>query len=151
VWPSNAQTIEDAAVRKTVIFRKMFDDILLRRGNWCIDIDETHYMSGRLRLRNEITDLMEQGRSAGISMWNNTQRPADIPLAVYVNSSHAFFFSSHERYDLQRLGAIVNKHTNAKELMYNLERVDSFATHELIYIDRSGRIPPVRTIVDAKL
>lgn len=145
--PANQKTGPETRKHKQDIFSHMFDDILLVRGNWCVDIDETHYMSETLRLKDEITDMLEQGRSAGISMVNNTQRPAGIPLSVYVNSAHAFLFQSQEEYDNQRLGNFANKHTNVKELRANIERLDSIATHEFVYIDRSGIIPPVRSIV----
>src|ERR1700729_904465 len=105
------------------------DQILLEEGFWCIDVDETHYVSERLKLGGEIADILEQGRSAHISMWNNTQRPSGIPLAVYVNSSHGFFFRTEEKYDLDRLGRIKNKHTNSKELMANIEHLDD---HEFV-------------------
>jgi hypothetical protein len=148
--PPNAKTIKETSALKSAVFRKMFDDVLLRRGHWCIDIDEEHYMCETLGLAREITDILEQGRSALISMWNNTQRPAGIPLATYVNSSHAFLFQSQEEYDVQRLGKMRNRHTNTKEMMANIEQLDSFNSHEFIYLDRSGRIPPVRSIVDRK-
>lgn len=144
LWPPNAKTIRDTRVSKAMVFQNMFDDVLLRQGNWCIDIDETHYMADTLRLSSEITDLMEQGRSHGISMWNNTQRPAGIPLSCYVNSMHGFFFLTQEEYDVQRLGRIANRHTNAPEMMANIQRLDE---HEFVYVDKTGRIPPVRSIV----
>lgn len=150
LWPPNLGTLKETKLNKTNVFSEMFDNILLVRGNWCICIDETHYMSETLKLRDAITDLMEQGRSAGISMWNNTQRPAGIPLSVYVNTTHCFLFQSQEEYDLDRLGRMANKHTHTKELQANLDTLDSLATHEFIYIDRTGRIPPVRSIVTKK-
>lgn len=148
LWPANQKTLRQTKLHKTETFQAAFDDILLVRGNWCIDIDETHYMSETLRLGGEITDLMEQGRSAGISMWNNTQRPAGIPLSIYVNSAHAFLFQSQEEYDVDRLKRLRNKFTTAQEMVYNLDRLDSFETHEFVYLDRTGRIPPVRSIVE---
>lgn len=148
--PANAKTLRETASAKQAVFQRMFDDILLRRGHWCIGIDETHYMCETLGLKHEITDIMEQGRSGLISMWNNSQRPAGIPLACYVNASHGFFFSSQEEFDVQRLGRMRNQHTSAKEMMRNIEELDSFNTHELIYLDRSGRIPPVRSIVELR-
>lgn len=150
LWPPAMENIKATQDSKSAVFRKMFDRVLLHEGNWCIDIDEEHYMSSTLKLEREICDLLEQGRSAGISLWNNTQRPADIPLATYVNSSHAFLFSSNEEYDVRRLGNISNKHTHKNEMKWNIERVESFETHEHIYIDRSGKIPPVRSIVDIR-
>jgi hypothetical protein len=148
--PANKKTLRDTKLHKTEIFQHAFDDILLVRGNWCIGIDETHYMSDTLKLSGEITDLMEQGRSAGISMVNNTQRPAGIPLSIYVNSTHAFLFQTQEEYDVDRLKRMSNKHTSAQEMMWNLSRLDSIKDHEFIYLDRTGRIPPVRSIVTKK-
>jgi hypothetical protein len=148
LWPDHKRTNAATRAHKKQVFSEAFDNILLVRGNWCIDVDETHYMSETLGLKSDIADILEQGRSAGISMWNNTQRPAGIPLAVYVNSYHAFLFQTQEDYDVQRLANLANKHTNAKEMSYNLDQLDSFATHEFIYLDRSGRIPPVRSIVE---
>jgi len=145
--PANQRTLRETQAHKTKVFAEAFDNILLVRGNWCIDIDETHYMSDTLGLKREITDLLEQGRSAGISMWNNTQRPAGIPVATYVNSSHAFLFQCQEEYDLARLARMGNKHTTLKEMQANLDVLDSFKHHEFIYLDRTGVIPPVRSIV----
>lgn len=148
--PENQRTLRETRVHKQKVFAEMFDNVLLIRGNWCVDVDETHYMSKTLGLRDEITDMLEQGRSAGISMWNNTQRPADIPLSIYVNSTHAFLFQAQEDYDLQRLANLGNKHTNAQEMRANLDVLDSFQTHEFVYLDRTGMIPPVRSIVTKK-
>jgi hypothetical protein len=145
--PANQKTIEQTRTHKTVVFRDAMDQILLEEGYWCIDVDETHYLCERLKLAGEVTDMMEQGRSAYISMWNNTQRPAGIPLAVYVNSLHGFFFRTQEQYDLERLGRMKNKHTNVKELMANIDVLDD---HEFVYIDRTGRIPPCRSMVILK-
>lgn len=145
--PPNAKSITETAVSKAAVFRRMFDDILLNRGHWCIDVDEEHYMCETLGLKREVTDVLEQGRSANISMWNNTQRPAGIPLATYVNSSIGFFFSSQEEYDVARLGKMRNRHTTSVEMARNIEELDSFNSHEFVFLDRSGRIPPVRSIV----
>lgn len=148
LWPENQKTNRLTRDHKKDVFSRAFDNILLVRGNWCIDVDETHYMSETLGLKSDIADILEQGRSAGISMWNNTQRPAGIPLAVYVNSYHAFLFQTQEDYDVQRLANLANKHTNAQEMRYNLDLLESFEHHEFLYLDRSGRIPPVRSIVE---
>lgn len=147
LWPTAKATIAETKAHKTVVFRNAFDDILLKRGYWCIAVDETHYLSETLKLSGELTDVLEQGRSHHISVWNNTQRPAGIPLSVYVNSLHGFFFQTQEEYDVQRLGRIINKYTNSYEMMANIQRLD-YEAHEFIYMDKTGRIPPVRSIVE---
>lgn len=147
LWPNKGKTIREVRENKTPTFQTMFDDILLHKGGWCIDVDETHYMADSLHLEPEITDILEQGRSAGISMWNNTQRPAGIPLACYVNASHVFLFRTQEGYDVKRLRDINNKHTNAAEMEANIR---DLSDHEFVYIDRSGKIPPVRTTVSPR-
>lgn len=144
LWPKNGKTIRETRDIKSDVFRRMFDSVLLHEGGWCVDIDETHYMCETLKLDREVTDLLEQGRSANISLWNNTQRPAGIPLACYVNSSHAFFFRAQEEYDVKRLSRISNQHTNAAEMTANIQEL---ADHEFVYIDKSGRIPPCRSKV----
>jgi hypothetical protein len=145
--PANGKSIAETRVNKQGVFRKMFDDVLLHRGHWCIDVDEEHYMCESLKLEQEVTDILEQGRSAGISMWNNTQRPSGIPLATYINSSFAAFFRTQEEYDVKRIGKMRNKHTTPIELMANVERLDD---HEFVFSDASGRIPPCRSIVVVK-
>lgn len=145
LWPANGKTIQETRKAKQEIFREMFDSVLLHIGHWCIDIDELHYMAESLQLDQEITDLEEQGRSFDISIFGNTQRPAGIPLAVYVNAAMAFLFQTQEEYDVRRLGRLANRHTNAKEMMENIQRL---STHEFTFLDKSGRIPPCRSIVE---
>jgi hypothetical protein len=145
LWPLPGKTIAETKPKKAAIFRTMFDDVLLHKGHWCIDIDEIHYMSSTLKLEGEITDMLEQGRSFGISIWSNTQRPAGIPLSVYVNSTHGFFFLTQEEYDVQRMGRMINRHTNTREMIANIQRLDP---HEFVYLDKTGEIPPVRSIVE---
>lgn len=147
LWPSNKETSKETRENKVEVFRKAFDDILLRKGHWCIVVDETHYMADTLRLEPEITDILEQGRSFKISMWNNTQRPAGIPLACYVNASHGFFFAAQEGYDVKRLRDISNRLTNAQEMEYNIRTLPK---HHFVYIDRAGRIPPVISTVSPR-
>jgi hypothetical protein len=147
VWPSNGKTTGETRAIKYDVFSKMFDRILLHTGGWCISLDETHYLSETLRLSKHIVDLEEQGRSHHISLWANTQRPAGIPLACYTNASHGFFFLTQEDYDVRRLGSIRNRHTSAKELMANIEHL---GLHEFVYIDRYGKIPPCRSVVNIK-
>ena len=144
VWPKNQKTVKETREAKRELFTEVFNDVLLHRGHYCLALDEVHYLSN-LGLDAEMEDLEEQGRSFGISIWGNTQRPADIPLAFYANALHGFFFMTQEAYDLKRLGRIRNKFTNPNQLQYNLERLDH---HEFVYVDRLGKIPPVRSVVE---
>lgn len=147
LWPANGKTVAETREIKKNVFSFLFDDVLLHTGHYCIDIDEEHYMCESLKQEQAVTDMLEQGRSFGISMMNNTQRPAGIPLATYVNSLHGAFFLTQEEYDVKRLASMANKHTHAKELKENISRLDQ---HEFVYIDKTGRIPPVRSMVIPK-
>lgn len=142
LWPANGKTTRETRNIKQRVFRETFDRILLREGGWCITIDELHYMSDSLRLEPEITDLEEQGRSNGISIWGNTQRPAGIPLACYANASHGFFYRTQEEYDVRRLASMATARTTANELEANIR---SLGRHEFVYVDRYGDTPPVRS------
>lgn len=145
LWPKNGKDVQETRAIKTQVFSEAINDILLHVGHWCEAYDEVHYMSESLKLDAEMTDTEEQGRSYNISCWGNSQRPARIPLAFYTNASHGFLFLTQEEYDVKRLGQIRNKHTNSVELMSNIEHLDK---HEFVYIDRTGKVPPCRSIVE---
>lgn len=147
LWPKNGKDVPETQDIKRRVFSHTFDTILLHEGGWCIDIDELHYISKTLRLERWVVDLEEQGRSADITIVGNTQRPAEIPIACYTNASHAFFFLTQEEYDVKRLGSMRNVHTNAREVAAN---IGVLGPHEFIYIDRSGRVPPVRSKLDLR-
>jgi hypothetical protein len=142
LWPANKDTARETRENKKRVFRHMFDRVLLHEGGWCISVDEMHYMADTLNLEPEITDLEEQGRSAGISLWGNTQRPAGIGLAPYVNASHGFFYMTQEEYDVRRLASMAKRGTTAAELEANIRHL---RRHEFVYVDRYGDIPPVRS------
>jgi hypothetical protein len=142
LWPENKATAKETKDNKKAVFRHCFDRILLHEGGWCISVDELIYMTGSLGLDDEVSDLYEQGRSAGISVWGNTQRPANIPLACYANASHGLFFQTQEDYDVKRLASMGSNKTTALELEANIRHLNR---HEFVYLDRYGSVPPVRS------
>jgi hypothetical protein len=57
--------------------------------------------------------LLQQGRSAGISVVAMTQRPAFIPLAFYDQATHLFVWRDNDLRNRQRIGELAG---NARRL-----------------------------------
>jgi hypothetical protein len=138
LWP-NARTI-DATKRQKEVFRDAFDRIY-REGGWTVAIDELWFFVNVLGLDAEVKLYLLQGRSLGISLIAGTQRPAWVPLEVYDQSTHLFFWRDNDGRNLQRLSDI-NLRSSAliRHIVSNLER------HQVLYINtRTGKMIRTRT------
>lgn len=103
---------------------------MFAQGNWAIYVDELFYASSRLNLDPWLKTLWTQGRAMGVSFVGATQRPRNVPLEGYSNSSHIFIWKTADDEDLRRLsgiGGMPNK--EIREQVQTLER------YEALYID----------------
>lgn len=107
-----------------------------RAGGWCVVFDEVVYMARFLRLERELEFLLQQGRSAGISVVAMTQRPAFIPLAFYDQSTHVIFFKDPDTRNVERVAEFTGQdRKQMRQLMHSLEK------HEFAYYNKTtGRI-----------
>jgi hypothetical protein len=103
IWPPY-RTPEDRP-RQRVIIRDALRTAF-RAGGWCTGGDEVSYLCRRLRLEDELLDLWEQGRSNGCTVVAATQRPAWVPLALYSQASHLFFWRTRDGRDLARIAGL---------------------------------------------
>lgn len=120
----------------------VFSDALeriYREGGWTVVIDELWYVVNTLGLGNYVKLYLLQARSLGISMLMASQRPAFIPLEVYDQSTHLFFFRDNDEANLNRLSGISYRSADLiRSIISNLDR------HQVLYINtRTGQM--VRT------
>lgn len=114
--------------------REVFADAMAaiyRSGGWCTVFDEVVYMARFLRLERELEFLLQQGRSAGISVMAMTQRPAFIPLAFYDQSSHVFVFKDPDTRNIQREAEFTG---TDRRFFHGL--VHSLKKHEFVYYNK---------------
>lgn len=73
------------------------------QGGWTVGLDEVRYITKTLGLSDELEVLWLQGRSEGLSLIANTQRPRHVPLEAYSQASHLFIWKTNDTNDADRL------------------------------------------------
>lgn len=133
IWPDASRM--DSVVKQRKEFKATLDAIY-REGGWCVYIDELWYIIHHLKLQLEVKTYLQQARSLGISLVVGTQRPAFVPLEVYDQSTHLFFWRDNDESNLKRLSGISWRSANVvRSLVAELD------LHEVLYINtRTGKM-----------
>jgi len=126
VWPRYKQPGDEYKQRK--VFVETIGHIFSERG-WTVFIDEVAYFTHTLRMEPYLKALWEQGRSIKISFMAATQRPKAVPLHMYDQPTHLFFFRYGDENDLKRIGGI--GFLNRKAIQDCVARLGE---HEFLYI-----------------
>lgn len=103
LWP-NAKTVDAAKLQQSV-FDKAFRHIYVE-GGWTLYIDELYFVCAVLGFTPMIKVYLLQARAMDISLVCATQRPAWVPLEVYDQSTHLFFWRDNDERNLKRLSGI---------------------------------------------
>lgn len=133
VWP-DAKSLY-SAVNQRRHFQMALQQIY-REGNWCVYVDELWFIIHHLRLELEMRTYLQQARSNGISLVAATQRPAFVPLEVYDQSTHLFFWRDTDERNLSRISGISwHNSKHVKTLVAGLD------PHEVLYVNTvTGRM-----------
>lgn len=109
---------------------------MFKQGGWAINADEVSYLNNDLRLEPLLKLIWQQGRSIGLSLVATTQRPVNVPLFMYDQSTHLFFFRDNDEANLRRIGGI--GWLNARQIR---ETVAKIPKHYFLYVNtRDGRM-----------
>lgn len=122
LWP-DASRLDEMVTLQQRVFSDAFAKIY-REGGWCVAIDEMWYFVNQLKLDRPIKLFLTQGRALDISLVTATQRPVSVPVEVYDQSTHLFFWRDNDRRNLDRLSEI-NTRVPARvvrDLVANLDR-----------------------------
>jgi hypothetical protein len=138
LWPSALDLDSDATQR--AVFHDAFERIY-REGGWCVAIDEGYIISKELRLDKDVKKYLTQGRSLGISLAFATQRPVDVPVLVYDQSTHVFFGRDNDEVNLKRISGISWRSANLiRNIVANLDQ------YQMLYVNtRTGEMVRTRT------
>lgn len=127
LWPSF--NVPGDEIKQKLVFHRALLDIFVE-GGWCTYIDEAYYFTKILGLERILNIYWTQARSNGISLLAATQRPRDVPLLMYDQATHLFFFRFRDKRDLDRLGDIGYLDSKAiKTAVSSLER------YQFLYIN----------------
>lgn len=103
LWPDAGQL--DSVLTQKNVFHDAFQKIY-REGGWTVAIDELWYIDNVLKLEMDVKLYLLQARALGISLLAATQRPAWVPLEIYDQSTHLFFWRDNDETNLRRLSGI---------------------------------------------
>jgi hypothetical protein len=146
IWP-NIPRLREQQGKQKVIFEHAVDAIWAEGGRpksnpvgWAIAIDELWWFTNILLMQEDLKIIYLQGRSNGISILAATQRPYDVPLEMYSQSTHLFFFQDSDENNLRRIGAIRSQHNASIRLL-----VSSLEEHQVLYVNtRTGQMARTR-------
>jgi hypothetical protein len=103
LWP-DASTISSVP-RQQEVFRRAFADIY-SSGGWCTVWDEFWMMCRILKMEDEARIMLQQARSNDISFVMGAQRPSRIPLELFDQATHLFFWRDNDEVNLKRIGGV---------------------------------------------
>lgn len=127
IWP-DARALHSAKAQRRE-FQTALDHIY-RQGRWTVYIDELWFIIHHLRMELEVRTYLQQARSLGISLFVATQRPAFVPLEIYDQSTHLFFWRDNDERNLSRISGISWRNAgDIRHLIAELER------HQVLYIN----------------
>ena len=127
LWP-NAQTLYSQP-RQREVFKRAFEDIY-SSGGWCTVWDEFWMMTDILDLKDESRILLQQARSMDISFVMGAQRPSRIPLELYDQATHLFFWRDNDERNLDRISGI--GYLSAKPIKLFVANLEP---HQVLYVN----------------
>lgn len=105
--------------------------------NWCVVVDETMFLADKLRLQDDLDSLWFQGRTQGVSVIANTQRPAHVPRLAFSQATYLFISQTSDKQDVERLREI--SAGIPKEIIESAVQTLDFRAHEFLFIDSRAK------------
>jgi hypothetical protein len=112
------------------IFATALQSIYIERG-WTVFVDEARYLVHMLNLTRELQVLWQQGRALKISVVATTQRPAHMPLELYDQATHLFFWRDTDKVNLRRIAEIGGA-VDAEQIKRQVANLDP---HTFLYLN----------------
>lgn len=134
IWP-HVENIGKMIPIQRAVFRDAFEKVYAE-GSWDLVIDEGYYVDEVLKLGDLLRLFYTQARSMLVSLVLATQRPAWVPVEVYDQSTHLFFWRDNDARNLRRLQEVsVRSQDTIRAIIPNLEQ------HQLLYLNtRTGKM-----------
>ena len=133
LWPRQGnRTIPELVSAQQNAFREAMNTIVRQRA-WTVWVDEAKYVAEFLKLKTELTFMVEQLRSINATVICGAQRPVFLPQSVLSNASHVFLWKTTHREDAAKLADMGGVDTKAVR-----EEALTLGDHEMLYIRTRG-------------
>jgi hypothetical protein len=115
-------------------------------GYFCCVFDEVRYICENLKLRRYIELYWQQARALKISVVAGAQRPAFVPVMMFDQATHLFFWCDNDELNLKRIGGLGA--TNSKLVR---EIVSQLPTRTVLYLNtRTGDMAQTKVELERK-
>jgi hypothetical protein len=104
LWPP-AGIREDQLANQRLVFQSAFEDIY-DSGGWCTVWDEFWMMCNILGMEQQARVMLQQARAMDIPFVMGAQRPSRIPLELFDQTTHLFFWRDNDEANLKRIGGV---------------------------------------------
>lgn len=103
IWP-DAKDLKSQGKQRAEFMTALSD--IYRSGGWCVYVDELWYMIHQLKMEIEVKTYLLQARSNNISLVGCSQRPSWIPVEMFDQPEHLFFFRDNDERNLKTIAGI---------------------------------------------
>lgn len=103
IWPDAKDLMSQGRQRNEFIAAL---SNIYKAGGWCVYVDELWYLINQLKMGNEVKTYLLQARSNNISLVACSQRPAWIPVEMFDQPEHLFFFRDNDERNLKTIAGI---------------------------------------------
>ena len=121
---------------------------VFKAGGWCVLIDDTGYVAGYLKLRRQVTQLLNTGRSSGISVvtaaTQATSVAANIPSETLRQVRHILMWRFEDSRDIEACAGITGLDKHAIGAAMRALRVYSDSSTDYLYYRRGYGLTLVR-------
>ncbi len=139
VWPKFSKP-SDMKRQQVVIGRALIG--MFQQGGWCVFADEAYHLTNTLKLEQLLTMYWTMGRSVDLSLVAATQRPAHVPLFMYDQATHLFFWRDNDSRNLKRISEISSGDIDPSRVVEVVSRLEK---HSVLYVNtRTGRLIETR-------
>ena len=129
IWPDARKLDADTELRQRDALMETLA-VIYAQGNWTVYVDELWFLAVHLRMEHQIRKYLLQARSNGISLVASTQRPSRVPLEIYDQTTHMFFWRDNDETNLRRISGIA--YASQKQIM---SLVATLGRHQVLYIN----------------
>ena len=132
--PRGNSTMGDVGNQYEIFSRAL--DKIYAQGGWTVGVDETLWISNRLRLKNELGSAAFMGRALNLSYVFAMQRPVNVDPVIPQSASHAFVGKTGRKDDRKTLAELYHDPSVLYDAISKLQ-----GQHEFVYVDVQGKLP----------
>lgn len=135
LWVKSGRMRSNGRALQREVILDFLDDVWRENANCVVAWDEIAYIEMQLKLKNEVDIMWREARTQGISLVATTQRPRNVSLYMWSQSTWVFAFKPTDQGDALRVAEVLGDRDLYKRELMSLKK------HEFIVQNtRTGEV-----------